>query len=120
MRYKMKIEASYECSHCLANTTETLQHIYLDCPKTQHFYETVKRFINNKIDEDFNGDKLYQFTCCHENVAISYLYLTANWYVGQKMQYGKQLYWDEFKKYLKILQVGEKTAISSVLGNLLT
>ena len=36
MRYKMKIDTSYECSHCLAGTIETLKHLYLECPKTQN------------------------------------------------------------------------------------
>ena len=34
MRYKMKIETSHECSHCLANTIETLKHIYMECTRT--------------------------------------------------------------------------------------
>ena len=59
-------------------------------------------------------------TCCHQNYAISYIYLAANWYVGWKIQHGEELYWDEFNKYLKILMVGEKTAVSSVLSNILT
>ena len=29
IRYKMKIETSHECSHCLANNIETLKHMYL-------------------------------------------------------------------------------------------
>ena len=34
MLYKMKIEKSHECSHCLANTIETLKHIHMECPRT--------------------------------------------------------------------------------------
>ena len=116
MRYKMKIENSYECTNCTAGTIETLKHIYLDCPQTQMFYKSVENFIKDKIDRDYVGDKVYQFTCCHQNIAISYIYLTANWYVGRKLQYGKRLYWDEFYKNLKMLQIGEKTAVKTVLG----
>ena len=47
------------------------------------------------------------------------MYLTANWYVGRKFQYGKQLYWDEFYKYLKMWQVGEKTALNLVLRDVI-
>ena len=79
----------------------------------------VVNFIKNNLDYNFNGGELYQITCCHENIAISYLYLTANWYVGRKLQYGKRLYWDEFQKNLKSLLVGEKSAVTSVLENLL-
>ena len=120
MRYKMKIETSHECSHCLANTIETLKHIYMDCPRSQNFYNMVVNFIKINLDNSFIGGKLYQVTCCHENIAISYLYLTANWYVGRKLQYGKRLYWDEFMKNLKSLLVGEKTAVTSMLENLLS
>ena len=80
----------------------------------------VVHFIKNNLNNDFNGDRLYEVTCFHENVAISYLYLTANWYVGRKLQYGKRLYWDEFQKNLKSLLVGEKSAVTSVLENLLS
>ena len=77
IRYKMKIETSHEGSHCLANNIETLKHIYMECPRTQKFYKMVVNFIMINLDNDFNGGKLYQFTCCHENIAISYLYLIA-------------------------------------------
>ena len=70
------------------------------------------------LDNDFDGGKLYQFTCHHENIAINYLYLTANWYAGRKVQYGKQLYWDKFQKNLESVLVGEKTAVTSVLENM--
>ena len=80
----------------------------------------VVNFMKINLDNDFNGGHLYQVTCCHEHIAISYfnLYLTANWQVGRKLQYGKRLYWDEFQKNLKSLLVGEKTAVTSVLENM--
>ena len=119
MRHKMKIENSYECIHCHAGTVETLKHIYLDCPHSQNFYAIVENVIKNKIDRHHVKTKLNQFSCHHENIAISYMYLTANWYVGRKFQYGKQLYWDEFYKYLKMWQVGEKTALNMVLRDVI-
>ena len=116
----MKIEKSHECSHSLANTIETLKLIYMECPRTQNFDKMVVSFIKIELNYDFNGGKLYQITCCQENIAINYFYLAANRYVGRKLQYGKRVKWDEFQKNLKSLLVGEKTAVTSVLENLLS
>ena len=73
----MKIEASHECSHCLASPIEPLlKHIFMECPRTQNFYKMVVNFIKINLNNDFNGGKLYQFTCCHENIAQ--LFITFN------------------------------------------
>ena len=92
MRYKMKIEASCECSHCLEGTTETLKHFH-DCPKVKapHFYISVQYLFKLKIDRECAGTKLHHFTRCHQNWATSYVCLAANWYVGGKIQHGKEL-----------------------------
>ena len=120
MRYKMKIENSYECPHCLSGTIENLQHIYLDCPITHNFYEGIEHFIKEKIDREFISSKFYQLSVSHQNAAINYIYLVANWYVGRKFQYGKKLYWDEYYKYLKIMQIGEKAAVTVVFREILS
>jgi hypothetical protein len=39
--------------------------------------------------------------------------------VGRKFQYGKQLHWDEFYKYLKMWQNGEKNALNLVLRDVI-
>ena len=119
MRYKMKIDNSFTCSHCTAGKIEDLSHIYLECASTANFYILVEQFIKTKIDRHFVSTKLIQFTSYHRSKIISYIYLVANWYISRKRQYNKSLHLDEFCKHLKILQVGERAEIKTGLDTII-
>ncbi len=119
-RYKMKITTSYNCYFCGPETVETLEHIYLKCPKTVNFKQKLNVFIRNFIDRDYPENEIVsQFTIDHQNEAINFLYLVLHWYIGRKAQYDKALYWDEYVKFSGQFLLGEKVAIRLVLQNIL-
>ena len=117
MRFKMKIENDHQCLKCPPGTSETLKHIYLECPANQAFMQKLSEFIVGHLEEESPNSNINQFALNHENAAVNFLYLAANWYVGRKTQKCKDLFWDEFLKHLKILLDGEKTAIVNRLVN---
>ena len=117
MRFKMRIENDHQCLKCPPGTIETLKHIYLECPANQAFMQKLSEFIVGHLEEDLPNSNINQFALNHENVAVNFLYLAANWYVGRKTQKRKDLFWDEFLKHIKILLEGEKTAIVNRLVN---
>ena len=80
-------------------------------------YAKLSEFIAGNLTEEFPNSNINQFALNHENVAVNFLYLAANWYVGRKTQKCKDLFWDEFLKHIKILLDGEKTAIVNRLVN---
>ena len=53
----------------------------------------------------------------HENAAVNFMNLLANWYVGRKTQKHEGLFWDEFVKPLKVLLGGDMTAVVNILLN---
>ena len=121
IRFKMKISSTSNCSNCRGGNLETLEHIYLNCQENNKFFQKVSEFIKNNIEPDYLTDStLARFSCCHDNSAVNYVNLVANWYVGRKTQYRKQLYWDEFIKNLKILLVGEKTVVALRMRQILS
>ena len=115
LRYKMKIENSYNCDICV-NTCETLEHIYIHCPKTLAFLEQIEELIRARIDETYNDHlKLFHFTCNHSNKAVNFVNLVANWYIGRQFQNHKPLYGDAFDKFTSQFLLGEKKSIRDVL-----
>ena len=118
MRHKMKITNSPHCCFCGPGTLETLEHIYLKCPKTLNFLKTLSDFIKSNIDIGYNSsnlNKLFHFTYNHHITAVNFLNLASNWYIGRKFQKGKELFWDEFIKFAKIFLEGEKPIIKTAL-----
>ena len=116
LRYKMKISSSYSCSLCFPAATETLDHIYLKCPKTLPFKEKLRSFITNSVDSTYSLENhVYYFTCDHPNNVINFLNLVANWYIGRKVQNEKVFYWDEYLKFVKQFLIGEKTHTRTIL-----
>ncbi len=116
----MKIATSFNCYFCVPEAVETLEHIYLKCPKTIAFKQKVSAFIINFIDRDNPEIEIVsQFTMEHHNEAINFLYLVLHWYIGRKAQYDKDLYWDEYIKFIKQFLEGEKVAIRLVLQGIL-
>jgi hypothetical protein len=79
--------------------------------------------MRNFIEPNYPSDNIQcRLTCCHSNTVVNSLNLAANWYLGRKVQYDKQLNWDEFIKYISIFLEGERIAVTRtlkpVLGNL--
>jgi hypothetical protein len=115
LRYKMKIENNYNCDNCV-NQRETLEHIYLECPKTLTFLTQVEEHIRARIDESYSDhDKLLHFTCNHTNKAVNYVNLVAKWFIGRQFQNHKPLYFDAFEKFVDQFLTGEKQSIKVVI-----
>jgi hypothetical protein len=115
LRYKMKIENNYNCDNCV-NQRETLEHIYLECPKTLTFLAQVEEHIRARIDESYSDhDKLLHFTCNHTNKAVNYVNLVAKWFIGRQFQNHKPLYFDAFEKFVDQFLTGEKQSIKVVI-----
>ena len=120
MRYKMKISPSFHCVKCPPGSVETLEHIYINCPRCKNFFEKVENLIRNFIDPSYPSDsKQIRLTCSHNNKAINFLNLATNWYVGRKVQYDKDLHWDEFLKFINIFMEGERVAVTTTLKPIL-
>ena len=115
-RYKMKLESNTNCTFCL-NTPETLEHIYLYCPKTVQFLEGVNNLIVNTLAPNYRDpNKIIHFTCYNSNKGINFINLVANWYLGRQFQNKKQIYWDAFIKFKNQFLIGEKQAIRDSCG----
>ena len=120
MRYKMKISPSLNCAQCPPGSVETLEHIYINCPNHNTFFNKVDNLIRNFIDPCYPADsKQIRITCSHKNKAINFLNLATNWYVGRKTQYDKELHWDEFLKFINIFMEGERIAVTNTLRPIL-
>ena len=120
MRHKMKISGTLYCCHCGAGTPETLEHIYMNCPKTVLFRNLVFNFIKQHLDQNLtNINYLHYLTIDHQTTAINFLSLVSNWYIGRKFQKSKELYWDEFLKFVKMFLVGEMREVKIALGQIL-
>ena len=116
LRHKMKIENNKNCDVCV-NTCETLEHIYLECPKTLAFLVQVEELIRARIDESYNDQqKVYHFTCNHPIKAVNFINLVANWFIGRQFQNHKPIFLDAFEKFIKYFLVGEKQSIRSCLS----
>ena len=112
----MNLESNTNCTFCL-NTPETLEHIYLYCPKTVQFLEGVNNLIVNTLAPNYRDpNKLIHFTCYSPNKAINFINLVANWYLGRQFQNKKQIYWDAFIKFKNQFLIGEKQAIRDSCG----
>ena len=112
MRYNMKINSSFNCAQCHPGSVETLEHIYIECPKHDIFFKRVDDFIKNFIEPNYSSNrKIYRLICSHSCKTINFLNVVANWYVGRKVQHDKQLHWDEFNKYMNIFLEGERIAV---------
>ena len=113
MRFKMQIDRdSPNCGLC-HGPIESLPHIYLHCPMTIQFVGSIVDFITTHIDVTYNDPhKLFFITCSHNNQLINYINLTAKWYISRQFQNKWPLYWDGFRKSVKMFLHGEKRAIA--------
>ena len=113
----MKIENNQNCDVCL-NTFETLQHIYVDCPKTLEFLEQVEELIRARIDNLYTDHhKTFHFTCNHPNKAVNFVNLVANCqYIGRQFQNHKPFFMDAFEKHINQFLIGEKRSIRLILA----
>lgn len=118
-RHKMKIASSPHCCFCGPDTLETLDHIYLKCPKTLAFQKALSDFVTGNLDPGYNSTILLHITYNYHIAAVNFLNLVSNWYIGRKFQSGKELFWDEYRKYAKIFLTGEKPIIKTVLDPIL-
>ena len=71
------------------------------------------------IDPQYTLQDLNHITCIHPSRAVNFLNLVGNWYVGRKFQANKQLYWDEYIRYVKKYLVGEAALIRNVLRDMI-
>ena len=111
----MKISNTYTCSNCIPLVPETLEHIYIKCPKTGVFHEKLAEYITRTLDPQYRLADLYHITCMHPSKAVNFLNLVGNWYIGRKFQKDKQLYWDEYIRHVRKYLVGEKVVITDKL-----
>jgi hypothetical protein len=111
-RFKMKLEDSVTCSFC-PDTAETLEHIYINCPKSIEFREKVEKHIKDVIPQVYNhrANSVDRFTCYSTSKSVNFIYLVANWYLGRQFQNKKYLYWDAFIKFRNQFLIGEKKEI---------
>ena len=58
----------------------------LECPANQAFFQKVTEFIVGHIDEESSNSNINQIALNHENAAVNFMLLLANWYVGRKTQ----------------------------------
>ena len=114
----MKIENNSNCHiYICVNIFETLEHIYLECPKTLAFLEQVEELIRARVDETYTDHyKILHFTCNHPNKAVNFINLVANWYIGRQFQSNKPFYIDAFDKFINQFLVGEKSSIKNVFA----
>ena len=115
MRWKMKIEPSNGiCRHC--GVLESLNHIYFNCNHATMFIRKLIRFINDKVDSGYTDYLRYSFiTCNHDNQIINFINLAAKWFISRQFQMNKDLIWDSFIKNLKILLIGERREVCTLL-----
>ena len=108
----MKLEDSVTCSFC-TNTAETLEHIYLNCPKSIEFRDKVEKHIKDVLPQFYNhqDSRVDRFTCYSTSKSVNFIYLVANWYLGRQFQNKKHLYWDAFIKFRNQFLIGEKKEI---------
>ena len=111
MRHKMKIDTtSPVCFHCNLEL-ETLDHIFLKCPKTTIIYEFIESCIKVRIQENYiDTHKTYYVTCSHENPIINYLWAASKYYISSKFQKQKCLSAIGLKNYILAILHGESEA----------
>ena len=68
-RFKMKIDKSYNCTFCTPEQIETLEHIYLKCPKTFQFRQKITDNIQQFLEPNYSEGLAY-FTINHQNNTI--------------------------------------------------
>ena len=99
MRKKMKIETSDLCHMCEVNV-ETLEHQQLNCVYTQRFRKLLETRIVAKIP-GYRSHEIESITCIGTNKSICYLGLVANQYISKKFHKQKQLWWEEYRSWVK-------------------
>ena len=120
MRFKMGIvKDSPMCSLCNSEL-ETLPHIFLKCSHTVLFLGRLLTFILMKVDPHYRDSKrIHYITGNHNNKIINYLNTVAKWYVSKQFHNGQPLFWEGFKKFVRLALNGEKKVIRDILTPIL-
>ena len=116
MRYKMKIDiVSPNCLYC-PSRPETLQHIFLECPKSIMLSIYVEHLIINNIDPNYSDpNKIYFLTCCHDSPAINFIWASFKLYISRSFQLFKEPSMAGYNNYLRSIFYGEKVEIVDVV-----
>ena len=113
MRHKMKIETNSTCSQCNnSGVPETLDHIFIQCPRSKTFFEKLKSFIVSNFESSYiDNDNFHLITCNHDNFIVNYFNAVGKWYISRCYQMSTQISWAAFVGMVRKIQLGEKTNI---------
>ena len=116
MRYKMKIDVvSPNCLYC-PSKLETLQHIFLECPKSIILSIYIEHLIIANIDPNYSDpDKIYYITCSHDSPAINFIWASFKLYVSRSFQCFKDPSITGYKNLLRTIFYGESVEIVEVI-----
>ena len=120
LRCKMKISQDEKCTMC-GDTSETLKHIFLECPVSSSFIESLNKFISEKVEPGYSDtDRVLFITCDHTNIIVNYLNMVSKWYLSRCFQNETPVSWHGLTRLIKKVLCGEKKNIKNKLFEILS
>ena len=120
MRHKMKIDMiTPNCTFCLTNV-ETLEHIYLYCPKTVPLIIYLEYLVTNNLENNYvDQNRITYITCNHENPFINYIWASFKLFISRCFQTSKEPSLKSFENFVIWMLVGEQDETCCSVRNVL-